>query len=668
MDENFESFAIVDHDEQAVSKPRITLKLPSLRALKAQKPAKPPRPVKLKPLKEVLTKLIAQIKKKDDYAFFLHPVNVSEVPGYSAVVKRPMDFGTMTNKVARGKYRSLEDFTSDLRLVTANAKAFNAPGSIYYTEADKIEVWALDLIAKASATVIQYETDWNIDVENDGDDAEVNVDDDDDMAMDVDDPAANRRSQSVMSASAGPSVRRSTRGPYKKTQQTESKNPISESIDADGHLPGARDGLGVFPPNSDLARTMFALKLKGKKYKTKKERLRFEKEGPPFHVDGSLDYWEMEDPYTMLSALAPEPLARPRVIPLYPPPQPEPSGSATPQPPHLGAVTFPSKQEAHIPPVPPDKKHWNILRSYSRLKKDEERLVEKQEREVHTLDWGSLSVLSGELADDMKRRGIVEESVTEVIKEQLDVEENVKKRKRDDDDGTYFSSRRAAEAETYLEDVVYGGVDGYAYIRSLAQFLKRPRSMPPRSVPDSELELGMPLARWVERNVLDPLTDGQHSILKETARLLVEPPVKQEPSKPDSAKLMAHIRASEYIYPLIHLQSEKIDMASLIHDPDEIFRSEEEWEGKKFKKDNGPSIETPDELKQVLEYVEAALMRLIKAPDPGVKVEESGEDEELRRIRLNLLALVKRAPVDLIAPLPKQLAHEKIRSMVPVGE
>ncbi len=112
--------------------------------------------------------------------------------------------------------------------------------------------------------MIQYETDWNIDVENDGDDVEVNVDGDDDMAMDVDEPVVSRRSQSVMSASAGPSVRRSTRGPYKKTQQNESKNPISESIDADGHLPGARDGLGVFPPKSDLARTMFALKLKGK--------------------------------------------------------------------------------------------------------------------------------------------------------------------------------------------------------------------------------------------------------------------------------------------------------------------------------------------------------------------------------------------------------------------
>jgi bromodomain-containing protein 7/9 len=49
--------------------------------------------------------------RKDDYAFFLHPVDVANVPGYSDVVKHPMDLGTMTNKVARGKYRSLEEFT-----------------------------------------------------------------------------------------------------------------------------------------------------------------------------------------------------------------------------------------------------------------------------------------------------------------------------------------------------------------------------------------------------------------------------------------------------------------------------------------------------------------------------------------------------------------------------
>ena len=96
---------------------------------RAAPPPKPkiPRPVKLKPLREVLTKLIAQIKKhvsslllylhdidfrrrKDDYAFFLQPVDTTQVPNYADIVKNPMDFGTMTEKVEKGKYRSLEQF------------------------------------------------------------------------------------------------------------------------------------------------------------------------------------------------------------------------------------------------------------------------------------------------------------------------------------------------------------------------------------------------------------------------------------------------------------------------------------------------------------------------------------------------------------------------------
>jgi hypothetical protein len=55
--------------------------------------------------------LICLHSRKDDYAFFLQPVDVSQVPGYSDVIKRPMDLGTISTKVNRGKYRSLEEFT-----------------------------------------------------------------------------------------------------------------------------------------------------------------------------------------------------------------------------------------------------------------------------------------------------------------------------------------------------------------------------------------------------------------------------------------------------------------------------------------------------------------------------------------------------------------------------
>jgi bromodomain-containing protein 7/9 len=35
---------------------------------------------------------------------------MEQVPGYADVIKRPMDLGTMTMKVEKGRYRSLEDF------------------------------------------------------------------------------------------------------------------------------------------------------------------------------------------------------------------------------------------------------------------------------------------------------------------------------------------------------------------------------------------------------------------------------------------------------------------------------------------------------------------------------------------------------------------------------
>ena len=56
--------------------------------------------------------------RKDDYAFFLEPVDSDKVQGYSDVVAQPMDFGTMTEKVAKSKYKSLEEFAVRLILLS----------------------------------------------------------------------------------------------------------------------------------------------------------------------------------------------------------------------------------------------------------------------------------------------------------------------------------------------------------------------------------------------------------------------------------------------------------------------------------------------------------------------------------------------------------------------
>ena len=156
---------------------------------------------------------------------------------------------------------------NDFRLVISNAKSFNPPGSIYHIEAERIQAWGLDRITKAAATVIEYETDWNIEIE--GDDHHLNVPEEEDTP---EPETMDSRAQSILSNTQPQQPllgRRSARAAATATAATPvtpalkvPKN-VSETLQPDGGLPGAKDGLGKFPPGSDLARVMLALKLKG---------------------------------------------------------------------------------------------------------------------------------------------------------------------------------------------------------------------------------------------------------------------------------------------------------------------------------------------------------------------------------------------------------------------
>lgn len=70
---------------------------------------------------EILDRLI----KKDHYNIFLEPVNTDDVVGYLDIIKSPMDFTTMRNKLARQQYRSLGEFRKDLDLIWSNCLLFN---------------------------------------------------------------------------------------------------------------------------------------------------------------------------------------------------------------------------------------------------------------------------------------------------------------------------------------------------------------------------------------------------------------------------------------------------------------------------------------------------------------------------------------------------------------
>ena len=153
----------------------------------------------------------------------------------------------------------------DFKLVTSNACAFNPPSSLYHTEALRIETWGLDQISKASAQVIQYETDWTVDVVADveptiAENAMASA-----IATPEEATPRQGRSPSVLSSvpGSGTNVERGEKRRPSRALQKKLGPVVSASFEPDGRLPGSLDGLGAFPAGSELAKVMLWLKLKG---------------------------------------------------------------------------------------------------------------------------------------------------------------------------------------------------------------------------------------------------------------------------------------------------------------------------------------------------------------------------------------------------------------------
>ena len=253
----------------------------------------------------------------------------------------------------------------------------------------------------------------------------------------------------------------------------------------------------------------------------------------------------------------------------------------------------------------------------------------------------------------------------------------------------------------------------------------------------------MPLAKWVEVNIVDPLTQGRHSLIRQTALELARLPddavssskptvssgpgqspplhLSNLPTDPRAGTIPTQVLASLHFFPplllalssLAHIKMQKIDMGSLIKTPNELFVSEEEWFGKGIKErkvkgkgaaegnegdkmsvdepataaagvgvDNVKAVkeeeedarkprateyevEGPEELSEVLDYVAGVIVELDKRTRVNGKRDLESEDALTRNLRLNLLALAKRAPLDTIARLPMDLVPEHIRHFVP---
>ena len=74
----------------------------------------------------------------DEALQFLQPVNTKKVPDYLDKVKTPMDLQTIRENIQNKKYRSREDFLTDIQQIVNNSITYNGGDDIYTKNARKL--------------------------------------------------------------------------------------------------------------------------------------------------------------------------------------------------------------------------------------------------------------------------------------------------------------------------------------------------------------------------------------------------------------------------------------------------------------------------------------------------------------------------------------------------
>lgn len=78
-------------------------------------------------------RILSSLWKSKDASLFHEPVDIEEfnIPDYPEVIKNPMDFGTIKQKLNTGAYANVKEFISDVELVFSNCILYNGETTEY---------------------------------------------------------------------------------------------------------------------------------------------------------------------------------------------------------------------------------------------------------------------------------------------------------------------------------------------------------------------------------------------------------------------------------------------------------------------------------------------------------------------------------------------------------
>ncbi|XP_015213171.2 bromodomain-containing protein 9 isoform X3 [Lepisosteus oculatus] len=102
------------------------------------------------PRQQLLEHFLRQLQRKDPHGFFAFPVTDAIAPGYSMIIKHPMDFSTMKYKITTNEYKTVTEFKADFKLMCENAMVYNRPETVYYKAAKKLLHTGFKMMSKAA--------------------------------------------------------------------------------------------------------------------------------------------------------------------------------------------------------------------------------------------------------------------------------------------------------------------------------------------------------------------------------------------------------------------------------------------------------------------------------------------------------------------------------------
>jgi len=357
----------------------------------------------------------------------------------------------------------------------------------------------------------------------------------------------------------------------------------------------------------------------------------------------------VEDPFSILSVLVPEGSGAPLVTPLFPSPSQGPSQIDLPLPINVPPPKSPSVAPAPVPQPSESNKskyhHWTVTRPTSQRGKAKDPVEERpptpewrKPRPLHTADFGLFPLLATSLSPEGTTEALAtQQRLFEALHTGLESAVH-----------SQTDTTPATSAQSWLQEVVYGGFDGLAYLRSIAEFVT--------PNPDSgDGTSSAALAEYVDAALVNELTEGRHRAIEAaltengvpSQNLSIAAPTPQPPILPQTP----------------------LDLGSLISAPNELFDVENAWVGAGANEDSAVLARALDHASHLLERLnskraeagEAAVAEMDVEPEENAEKERDLETE----LRMNLIALAKRAPLDQIARMPPELVPPHLRHVVP---